>query len=129
MNKIKFYILISFFGIFIQSCATFDKNLINPNQLNNQNLNELNGRYDFIHLLSDSISEVYKKQIWTYNNFFKEIDRKIIIDTLNLDSLKNYTFDLRVLSPKKIKINYIENGKIFKERILKTKLKKDGYLY
>jgi len=33
------------------------------------------------------------------------------------------------LSSKRIKIEYIENGKVFRERILKTKLKRDGYLY
>ncbi|OBX26445.1 hypothetical protein A9996_05275 [Gelidibacter algens] len=128
-NKTKFYLLISILGIIIQSCASFDKKLINPNSLNKRNLTELNGRYGIVHLEFDSISKEYKKQIWTYNNFFKEIDRKLIKDTLKLDSLKTYTFNLKVISPKKIKIDYIENGKIFKERILKTKLKKDGYLY
>ena len=33
------------------------------------------------------------------------------------------------MSPKKIKIEYLENGKIFKERLVKANLKRDGYLY
>ena len=43
--------------------------------------------------------------------------------------MKTYSFDLKVLNPKKLKVSYLENGEIFRERILKTKLKKDGYLY
>ena len=116
-------------GILIHSCASFDKNLTNPNPLNRQNLTDLNGTYGIVQLKFDSISKNYKKQIWTYNNFFKEIDRKLIKDTLKLDSLNKYYFNLKVISPRKIKFEYIENGNIFKERTLKTRLKKDGYLY
>lgn len=115
--------------IVFQSCASFDKELINPNPLNKENLSDLNGRYGIVYLESDSIKKRNKNQVWVHKNFLKEIDRKLIKDTLKLDSLKTYAFDLKVLNPKKIQISYIENGIMFKERILKTKLKKDGYLY
>ena len=116
-----------------QSCVSFDKALINPNPLNKKKLTELNGRYGIVHNEFDSIyinkEYNYNRQIWNSNNFFTEIDRKLIKDTLKIDTLKTYEFDLKVLSPTRIKIDYIENGKVFRERILKTKLKRDGYLY
>ena len=116
-----------------QSCASFEKELINPNPLNKEKLTELNGRYEIVHNKFDSIlvykEENYNRQIWNSNNFLTEIDRKLIKDTLEIDTLKTYAFDLKILSSKRIKINYIENGKGFRKRILKTKLKRDGYLY
>lgn len=115
--------------ILFQSCASFDKELINPNLLNEQTINQLNGQYGIVPIKFDSISKKEKKQIWTYNNFLAEIDRKLLKDTLKIDSLKTYSFDLKVLNLKKIKVSYLVNGKIFRERILKTKLKKDGFLY
>jgi len=127
-NKNTFYPILILVILF-QSCASFDKELINPKPLNKENLTELNGRYEIVRQGFDSISKEYKHQIWIYNNFVKEIDRKLIKDTLKIDSLKTYAFDLKVLSTKEIKIDYLEDGKVFKERILKTKLKKDGYLY
>jgi hypothetical protein len=120
-------------AILFQSCASFNKELINPNPLNKEKLTELNGRYGIVHNKFDSIhidkEHNYNHQIWNSNNFFTEIDRKLIKDTLEIDTLKHYSFDLKVLSPKRIKIDYIENGKVFRERIIKTRLKRDGYLY
>jgi len=125
--------LILILVILFQSCASFDKELINPNPLNKDKLSELDGRYGIVHNKFDSIliykEENYNRQIWNSNNFLTEIDRKLIKDTLEIDTLKTYAFDLKVLSPKRIKIEYIENGKVFRKRILKTKLKRDGYLY
>ena len=123
------YHLILILVITFQSCALFDKELINPNPLNKQNLYELDGRYDTFNIQVDSIEQDYKRPISINNSFLKEIDRKLIKDTLKLDNLKNYAFDIKIISTKKIKIEYFENGKVFKERVFKTKLKKDGYLY
>ena len=129
MRKESAFYLILSLVIFFQSCASFDKELINPNPLNKENLSVLNGQYDIIPFKIDTISNDYKNQYWIYNNFLTEIDRKLLKDTLKIDSQKSYSFDLKVLNPNRIKINYLENGKVFRERVLKTELKKDGYLY
>tara|TARA_R110002073_G_scaffold115037_1_gene252505 strand:+ start:596 stop:1204 length:609 start_codon:yes stop_codon:yes gene_type:complete len=133
LRNITAFNLILILAVFFQSCASFDKELINPNPLNKEKLTELNGRYGIVHNEFDSIhidkEHNYNRQIWNSNNFLTEIDRKLIKDTLEIDTLKTYAFNLKVLSPKRIKIDYIENGKVFRERILKTKLKRDGYLY
>jgi hypothetical protein len=48
---------------------------------------------------------------------------------LKLDSLKTYEFELKVIDQKSINFKFIENGKVFTEKNLKGKLKKDGYFY
>jgi len=121
--------LILTLNIIFQSCASFDKELINPKPLNKKNLNDLNGKYGVVHTKFDSITKQSNRQIWQWNNFLTEIDRKLIKDTLKIDSLKTYAFDLNLISQKKIKVKYLENGEVFRERIIKCKLKKDGYLY
>jgi hypothetical protein len=121
------YFLIAF--SLLQSCASFDKDLTNPPPLNEKNLSDLNGVYEIKQIDYDTVFKKFDQQMWTGNNFLKEIDRKLIKDTLHLDSLKSYKFGLKVLNKRNIKISYIENDTVFRERILKAKLKKDGYLY
>lgn len=122
-----FYYLITF--LLFQSCASFDNDLTNPYPLNELNLSELNGIYDIKQINYDTVFKKFDRQLWTRYNFLQEIDRKLIKDTLHLDSLKNYKFGLKVLNKKTIRISYIENDTIFRERTLKAKLKKDGFFY
>ncbi|QHI38521.1 hypothetical protein IMCC3317_39140 [Kordia antarctica] len=127
MKKILLVVIVA---ICLTSCGVFDKNLKNPNRLQKNSLNNINGLYDIEEMGFDSLSELYpSKLFWTGNNFLREIDRKLLKDTLQIDSAKNYTFELKIINKKKIKITYLENDVIFRERFLKTKLKKDGYLY
>lgn len=76
-NNTTFF-LILILVILFQSCASFDKALINPNPLNKEKLTELNGRYGIVHNEFDSvyINKEYNanRQIWNSNNFFTEID-------------------------------------------------------
>lgn len=122
--------VINFLGMLLitlaySGCATFEKNLINPYPLNTANIKKLNGVYDIRNSSPDSVTKKY----WMYNNFLTEIDRKLMADTFKLDSFKRYKFELLVLDESHLQINYIENEQIIKERILKTSLKKDGYMY
>lgn len=93
------------------------------------NLSDLNGVYSIVQVGYDSINKKYNRSTWVYQNFLKEIDRNLLKDTLQLDSLKYYDFELKVLNESELKIKYLENDQVFRERTLKTKLKKDGYLY
>lgn len=126
MKKLMLLTIIIGLVLLFQRCS-FKKDLTNPYPLNKQNLSELNGRYGVVESEFDSLQG--KRQIWMYNNFFQEIDRKLLNDTLKLDSNKIYHCELEIIDSKKLKINYLENKKIIRTRILKTKLKKDGYLY
>lgn len=113
-----------FLCVAISSCS-FRRDLINSSPLRENNLHQLNGVYDVRDEDADSVSKRY----WMRNNFLTEIDRKILADTLKIDSLKSYAFKLSILSKKKMQISYIENNRVIRERYIKTKLKKDGYLY
>lgn len=113
-------------ALLFQRCS-FKKDLTNPYPLNKQNLVELNGRYEVVDSKFDSLQG--KRQIWMYNNFFREIDRKLLKDTLKLDSSETYSCELEIIDSKNLKINYLKNETIIRTRTLKTKLKKDGYLY
>lgn len=127
MKKI---LLVFIVAISLTNCAAFDKNLKNPNSLQKNNLNKVNGLYDIEEMGFDSLSKLYPSNLfWVGNNFLREIDRKLLKDTLRIDSMKKYAFELKVINKKKLKITYLENDIIFRERFLKIKLKKDGYLY
>src|SRR5690606_8916872 len=126
MRKLLFFTLTL---LMLQSCASFDKSQTNPFPLTENNLSDLDGTYEIVQIDYDSVFKEYKRQVWVWNNFLTDIDRKLLKDTIYIDSSKNYKFGLKVLSPRKIKVIYIENDTVFRERILKAKLKNDGYLY
>ena len=90
-----------------------------------KNITELNGKYKIINIEADSI----KKKDWAYNNFYRTLDSKLSLQPTKLDTLKTYQFELKVLNKNRIQINYLENDKTFRERIIRGKLKKDGYFY
>ncbi|WP_426432129.1 hypothetical protein ACPX19_06150 [Winogradskyella sp. HB-48] len=131
MKRVKTFTLILplLFAILFQNCASFDKEFVNPNPLKTQNLHKIEGTYDIANIVFDSIKNKKIPYFNTHTNFFKEIDRKLIKDTLGLNNANDYKFELKILSQKKIKISYLKNGEIIRERDIKTKLKKDGFLY
>lgn len=124
-RKIVLYIGVLVSILFFQSCASFQKSVSNPVHLNKKNISELNGKYKISHIEADSI----QKKHWTNNNFFREIERKTLKDALRLDSLKTYEFELKAIDQKSVNFKFIKNGKVFKEKTLKGKFKKDGYFY
>ncbi len=122
-----------FWGVLLiigmQSCVTFERKDQNPYLLNKDNLKELSGSYQISQVNADSIFKKYPQNTRLYNNFLSEIDRKLLKDTLKLNSNSTYRFDLDIISDREAKISYIENERIIRVRNLRTKLKKDGYLY
>lgn len=111
--------------IFIfQSCATFKSSSNKISTLEKSNLELLNGRYEI-----SSIEHLDKFKSFDYHNFLREIDRKILKDTLNIDSTKFNQVELKVLDRRRLEIKYLEDDKVIRRRTIKTKLKKDGYLY
>ncbi|WP_312136284.1 hypothetical protein [Sphingobacterium sp.] len=115
--------------IIFQSCVSFESTF-NPYKLDKHNLNQLDGIYEINHAGYNSKYVKANNSYTSYSeNFFKEIDRHLLRDTLKIDSSKNYKLGLKVLSDKLIKIDYIQDDSVFRSRTLKTKLKKDGYLY
>jgi len=122
-SKLSIILLI----ILLASCSTFDKNLKNSYPLNSNNLTNLNGKFSIINQNNDSI--IKRHNLLFSNNLISELDRKLLKDTIKIDNINNYKVELTVINKKKIKLSYIKNDKITRERILRAKLKKDGYLY
>ncbi|MEQ1800173.1 MAG: hypothetical protein ABL872_19610 [Lacibacter sp.] len=113
-------------GLLLQGCVTFKDGLKNPNPLSEQVIKSLNGIYQVRDKESDSVkSNVF----WAYNDFFNEIDRKLIKDTAAFDTLSTKKFKLEILNKKRLQINYIKNENIVRTRIIKVRLEADGYLY
>ena len=118
-----FQSMMTAFALLFSSCA-FQKD-INTNRVTLNTLEGLNGKYSINALNEDSKVKKY----WMYNNFLNELDRKLLIDTFHIDSNKTYKVKLEVLNKHELKIDYLENDKSIRERILKIRLRKDGYLY
>lgn len=129
MLKMKHIFSCVLLVIGMQSCVTFERKEQNPYMLNKENVKELSGSYQISQVNADSIFKKYPKNTRLYNNFLTEIDRKLLKDTLKLDSNSTYRFDLDIINDKQAKISYIENGKTIRVRNIRVKLKKDGYLY
>ncbi len=121
----RVYILLSSVFFLFYGCLSFKEVDSQKNNLDITNIKKLNGNYEIVQISNDSI---YKKQR-IYSNLFQQLDRKLIKDTLHIDSLKTYSLKIDILNEKKMKLLYLENDTIFRERVIKTKLKKDGFLY
>jgi len=119
-QKSQLIILIFIF----QSCATFKSSPNEISTLERSNLELLNGRYEI-----SSSEHLEKFKSFDYHNFLREIDRKILKDTLDIDSTKHNQVELNVLNSRRLEVKYLEDDKVIRRRIIKIKLKKDGYLY
>jgi hypothetical protein len=86
--------------LILHGCASFQKDIINPTLLLENNITKLNGKYKILNIEADSIREKY----WQSNNFFTELESKITLKSSKLDTLKRYHFELKVLSKKKYKL-------------------------
>lgn len=109
------------------SCAPFQHTVENPTRLQKQTIAKLNGTYHFRSQFIDSLHG--EGRGWRYNqNFFNELDRKLLKDTLVLDSTGQYAFQLTMENSKRMQVNFIKDDTIFCKRSFKTKLTKDGYI-
>lgn len=130
MNNLKTYqytklLYIFTLFIFTSSCASFSKDRIVDFHLTESNFAEFNGVFSNEVLLNifDEDQDIDKE------SFLKEIDRKLIKDTLVFDKEWDYKFKLQVINSRQTEIQYIENDKIIRRRIIKSEIGKDGFLY
>lgn len=113
------------------NCAYFSYKFQNPTFLTPdflvpKNVKELNGEYSIIARTKDS---TYDRTFKKNNNFFQVLNRKRNKkDTLNIDSLENYSFKIDVMDQKNIKILYLKKNIVFNELIIKYELR-GGYLF
>ncbi len=109
------------------SCASYDKSVENPSFLNKTNYKKLNGTYQ-ANTKKDSFRfSTGDWYVYDYN-FLHEIDRKLWKDTLGLDTVSEYSFRLEARSQKSLRVLYLKNDSVFRERNLKTRLTNKGYI-
>jgi len=101
--------IILFLSIFLGSCATF-KPATEIKYLPNSTLENINGKFD-------GESLIYS------------LDRKLLFNTLILDTLKFYKVELNLLSPKRLEAIYYADDIIFDIKSFKVKSKNDDFLY
>lgn len=123
MNKCALFTIYLIILSNLIGCHPFSKNLANPYPLSATNLSKLNGQYEITAKDFDSLSTTYNKQIWMYNNFFTEVSRSVLKNTIKLDSLKTYYFELKVDNPKELTLNYKIQDSIYATQKLHVKLK------
>ena len=109
------------------SCAPFSKNLDNPSKLNSENISLLNGTYT-VNNRGDSIQRSNGEWFVYHRNFLKEIDRKLIKDTLKFDTVGNNAFKLKMKNPNLLQVEYIKDSIVYRRRSLKAKITKDGFV-
>lgn len=120
LNKLLYLFTII---VVTSSCASFPKDSSIEFQLTKSNITKLNGVFKnevLLNLFDEDLDE---------RTFLKEIDRKLIKDTLVFTKSWDYKFRLQVLNSRQTQIQYIENNKIIRTRIIRSKIGKDGFLY
>lgn len=103
LKKSLIYLLLL---LLLQSCAVFRGEPYEVQNLNSSNIESINGRYEIS-------SQEYQKRSndVDYHNLFRELDRKVLRDTLELDIYANYCIELEIVSKDKLNINYLEDNK------------------
>lgn len=128
MKYILQILTLIFLAVLIQSCATFPKSSTNQLRLTEHNLTRINGKYK-VKPVKDSL---LAKDLTVYHNAFEKFYRgkgRSSKDTMKVDNLDNYTFEIRLIENNQIEITYLKDKISFRNFKLKYELKRDGYLY
>lgn len=126
MKRCGQYRVLIMFTIILQSCVSFKEGLKNPNPVSEIFIKSLNGTYQAWDLDRRNWKPM---ELWKYDDFFDEIDRKLLKDTSAWDTTSTRNFQLEAINRNKIQVTYIKNDTVVRTRIIRTNLKKDGYLY
>lgn len=118
----------------VLGCASFPKKTPSP-YLNASNINDLNGKYAIKEIYSGPTKDTTSSwnftdsDLGTYPTFFDELDNRFLKKAIVIDNEKRYFLGLEILNSKKIKLNFIKDGHIFKQKTIRFILKDDGYIY
>jgi len=138
MKRYSFYTLIGSLIALIMatSCASFPKRQFSSfSNIKSDNINSMEGTYALKHCypvyLKDSIIDMtfINEDLNRYPTLFDEVNNGVFVKRLDMYSGKNYTFSLKILSPKRIEINYFEDDHIIRKNKIRYKLKEDGFVY
>ncbi|WP_242084552.1 hypothetical protein [Aestuariivivens sediminis] len=132
LNKIFAYLLLS---VIIFGCASFPKKKSpSISYINSNNIYLLEGTYSIKHSSSvyskDSVLDMsfVNEDNNQYLTLFDEINNGVFVKRLEVNSLKSYKFSLKILSTKRIQINYLEDDSLIRRNKIRYKLKEEGYV-
>ena len=103
--------------------------------LNIKNINALNGKYNIKAIYSGTTKDTSSSNNFSdadldhYPTLFDELNNGIFVKAIKLDSLKSYTFSLKILNTKRFEIDFFEDDSIIRQNTMRYKLKDDGYIY
>ncbi|WP_370479056.1 hypothetical protein [Tamlana flava] len=137
MNKGNYKILLSCTILLnlVMSCACFPKKQFpETSHINANNINLLEGTYAMKNCFpedSDGIIDMGldNDESNQYPTFFHEVHNGLLVKPLKINSKKNYTFSLKISSPKRIEIEYLEDDLIVRKKNIRYTLKEDGFVY
>lgn len=117
-----------FFALLIQSCATFPKSSSNQQRLTENNLTGINRQYKVKPERDSLIDNTPNNYHNAFEMFYRGTGRGSK-DTMVIDNLDNYTFEIRLIEKKQIEVIYLKDKISFRKFKLKYELKADGYVY
>ena len=118
----------------VLGCASFPKNMPST-YLNASNINDINGKYAIKEFYSGPTTDTTSSWNFSdsdlrfYPTLFDELDNRFLKKAIVIDNEKRYCLGLEILNSKKIKLNFIKEDHIFKQKTIRYKLKDDGYIY
>jgi len=114
----------------MHSCATFSSEFQNGGNLNITNINSINGKYEIVPIQVDTTKRRFISGRLNYN-LIQEFERNpfsAVYVNYDEDST-NYIVEFEIKNSKDIEIKFLNNDQVYNSKILKYKLKKDGFLY
>lgn len=116
-------------------CASFPRNPGYEQFLDRGDLFELNGKYEHVPIYSGPTKDTLS--YWNFSNgdlgiyptFFDEMDNGWLTRKTKIDPEKNYSFVLDVVKYNILSIHYLENDSVIRQKNIRFRMRKDGYLY
>jgi len=112
----------------IQSCATFPKSSLSQRLLTQNDLTRINGQYKVRAEKDSLLDNTYIDYHSAFEKFYRGKGRGSK-DTMKIDNLDNYSFELKLVENQKVEITYLKDKISFRKFTLEYQLKNDGFIY
>src|SRR5690606_12221670 len=112
----------------IQSCATFPKSSLSQRLWTQNDLTRINGQYKVRAEKDSLLDNTYIDYHSAFEKFYRGKGRGSK-DTMKIDNLDNYSFELKLVENQKVEITYLKDKISFRKFTLEYQLKNDGFIY
>lgn len=130
MTRLNKVILGATMTMALYSCATFPKTYKNNSPLSTNNLNTLNGQYNFRPQTDQYTDLTYIESDYANERFYRcrKLKGRYCFDTTQIDFVDKYSFRVNILNTEMLEISYFRDTTLFRQLKFKYKLTKDGFL-